>query len=131
MMLWVERGHAPDAIIARQGPEDRMSSFGLPGPPPRSVGESGAPPEAKTCPAGPMPGAEQQEKLQASPVRSRPVYPYPSIAAYDGKGDPNDASSYSRGDPLAAVQIPDWAGSELSDPMHLGDSEVAYEAGRV
>ena len=28
------------------------------------------------------------------PLATRPVYPYPYIARYTGKGDPNDAASY-------------------------------------
>jgi feruloyl esterase len=28
-------------------------------------------------------------------VRTRPVYPYPDVPAYDGTGDPDDAASFS------------------------------------
>ena len=59
---WVEKGVAPDAVIARS------------------------------------PGARKA-------ARSRPVFPYPAPARYDGKGDPNEASSYVRGAPLTAPRL--------------------------
>jgi hypothetical protein len=31
--------------------------------------------------------------------RSRPVYPYPLLARYSGKGDPKDASAFGAHDP--------------------------------
>lgn len=68
---WVERGVAPDAVIARS------------------------------------PGQE---------TRSRPVFPYPAVAQYDGKGDPNEASSYVRAAPLFSAESPDWAGSDFYRP---------------
>ncbi len=48
--------------------------------------------------------------------RSRPVYPYPSVARYDGEGDPNDASSYVRAAPLVTAGTPDWAGADFYRP---------------
>jgi feruloyl esterase len=68
---WVEKGLAPDAVVARS-------------PPPAD--------------------------------RSRPVYPYPVLARYSGRGDPNDASSYGRGAPLVTAGTPDWAGADFYRP---------------
>ena len=68
---WVERGVAPDAVIARS------------------------------------PGRE---------ARSRPVFPYPAVPRYDGKGDPNEASSFVRAAPLFSAESPDWAGSSFYRP---------------
>jgi pimeloyl-ACP methyl ester carboxylesterase len=36
----------------------------------------------------------------------RPVYPYPGVAVYKGKGDPNDAENYSRGTVWPTVSEP-------------------------
>ena len=74
MIEWVERGVAPDAVIAR-------------------------------APQAPTTGE-----------RSRPVYPYPSIARYGGTGDPNAASSYVRAAPLVSAETPAWAGSDFYRP---------------
>ncbi len=46
-------------------------------------------------------------------ARSRPVYPYPYIAQYGGKGDANDAASYHRSDKRHEVTVPAWAGSDF------------------
>lgn len=47
---------------------------------------------------------------------SRPMYPYPAVAKYNGTGDPNAASSYTSGSPLYTAQSPDWAGVDFFDP---------------
>ncbi|GAA1627923.1 hypothetical protein GCM10009744_14740 [Kribbella alba] len=70
---WVERGDAPDRIIA----------------------------------TAVDPNAHQV-------VRSRPVFPYPLRAAYDGSGSIDDATNFVPAAPLRASQdtIP-WAGTDL------------------
>lgn len=116
---WVERGEAPDAIVTRQDTNPRGNGFGQPGGPPR--GSAGAPMalplEAGRVPTGmgPPPG---MAPLPSVPVtaRSRPVYPYPYIAEYKGSGDPNAASSYRQGKPLALTTIPEWAGADFYRP---------------
>jgi feruloyl esterase len=35
-----------------------------------------------------------EKKEKGKTVLSRPVYPYPKVAVYDGKGDPNKESSF-------------------------------------
>lgn len=112
MMLWVEQGRAPDAIVAHQAQPGQRSGFGQPGGPPGggAGGAPGAGPRGMGLPPGT--GAASAPFVP----RSRPVFPYPYVAAYDGKGDPNQASSYRRGKPLAAVQVPDWAGSDFYRP---------------
>jgi feruloyl esterase len=49
-------------------------------------------------------------------VRSRPVYPHPAIAQYDGQGDPTAAASYGPGAPLVTAAAPDWAGADFYTP---------------
>lgn len=128
MMLWVERGQAPDAIVARQAPPGRGNGFGQPGDAARGGDGPGAPPPGTTPPSGatpggmaPPPGAGVRAEQPPAPSRSRPVYPYPFVAAYDGTGDPDRASSYRRGGPLAAVRTPDWAGSDFYRPYAARD----------
>jgi feruloyl esterase len=47
---------------------------------------------------------------------SRPMYPYPAMAKYNGIGDPNLAASYSRSTLLYTTQTPDWAGIDMFSP---------------
>ncbi len=98
MLNWVENGVAPQEIVARQTAGSDASGFGQP---------SGAPPKD---PAE-RPAAQSSDAV----VRSRPVYPYPFVAKYDGKGDPNLATSYARGDREEAVIEP-WAGEDFYRP---------------
>jgi hypothetical protein len=48
----------------------------------------------------------------ATPDRTRPIFPFPSVAAYRGKGDINDAASFERksGPPLPPAKL-NWQGS--------------------
>jgi feruloyl esterase len=73
LMSWVEKGHAPTAVSTGKT-ADRPS--GPPGPRPAAAPRT---PYARPAP---------------TVVATRPVYPYPLIAHYTGKGDPNDAASY-------------------------------------
>jgi feruloyl esterase len=60
---------------------------------------------------------------------TRPVYPYPDIPAYNGSGDPNQASSFH---PVVAPAYSDhsdytsWIGNYLFDqPIGIGDQAVS------
>jgi feruloyl esterase len=73
---WVENGKAPEAVTAYHMATDPYK--------PLTVG-------SETVPQFPRyPLAEDGFD------RSRPVYPYPDIARYSGKGDPNKASSWEK-----------------------------------
>lgn len=105
LIAWVEGRRAPDAIVTSTPRAEERSLFGLPG---GGAGRDGPPPAGARLP--PLP--------QASPApvaRSRPVYPYPHVAAYRGTGDPLRAENYVRGD-AAPVPVPKWAGSDLFAP---------------
>lgn len=67
---WVEKGQAPDAVITHHLIKEQ-NYLGLPRP-------------RYPLPAG-------------SFDRTRPVYPYPAIARYKGKGDPKQAASWRKG----------------------------------
>lgn len=94
-MNWVENGQAPDAIQSstQAGPPN---NFGQP--------TAGGPP-----PGAPAPAAH-------AVAMSRPVYPYPALAKYDGKGDPNLAASYTHGEALYSKPVSDWAGADFFKP---------------
>ncbi|POM73589.1 Hypothetical protein PHPALM_9551 [Phytophthora palmivora] len=49
-------------------------------------------------------------------TRSRPIYPYPSLAKYSGQGDVNDAANYIEGEPLYTDKTRDWAGESFFEP---------------
>jgi feruloyl esterase len=70
---WVERGHAPDRIVAAFRQED------------------------------------------GSVTRTRPVFPYPLRARYDGTGSTDDASNFVPAPPLVSPvgDVINWAGSYL------------------
>ena len=111
MMNWVEHGAAPDGIVTTQASTGGRTGFGLAGGPPNggmSRPSRGAAPPQMTPPAGVHEGA--------TPKRSRPVYPYPFVAALDATKDPDQASSYRRGAASEAVEIPDWAGDDFYRP---------------
>ncbi|NTI64964.1 tannase/feruloyl esterase family alpha/beta hydrolase [Agrobacterium rhizogenes] len=98
MLNWVEKGTAPQEIVARQTADGDTSGFGQP---------NGAPPKDATK----KPTAKSSDKI----VRSRPVYPYPYTTKYKGKGDRNLAASYTRSDREEAVIEP-WAGADFYQP---------------
>lgn len=112
MMAWVEAGSAPDAIVTRTPTAGQRSMFGLPG------GGSG-PAAAKGMPAGMKQGmAPPPGMMPAAPVgpaRTRPVYPYPYVASFQGAGDPNAAAGWTKGK-AAPVEVPSWAGKDNYKP---------------
>ncbi|WP_372168521.1 tannase/feruloyl esterase family alpha/beta hydrolase [Xanthomonas axonopodis] len=113
MLAWVEGGTAPDAIEARQPAQAAASDFGAPrgaGGRPGGMGQRpAATPGAQAAALGPT-------ATSATAVeRSRPVYPWPYVAAWNGKGDQNQASSFVRG-PAIGFSMPDWAGSNCFAP---------------
>lgn len=44
---------------------------------------------------------------------TRPMYPYPAVAKYNGTGDANAAASYSSSAALYTAPVPDWAGVDF------------------
>ncbi len=87
LMAWVEQQQKPEMIVAGKTANQRntIPGEGMPG---------------SAAAAVRMPYA-----LPAQPVvLTRPVFPFPNIARYDGKGDRNDPASYQ---PMkSSVQIP-------------------------
>ncbi|WP_299538359.1 tannase/feruloyl esterase family alpha/beta hydrolase [uncultured Herbaspirillum sp.] len=129
MMQWVESDIAPAAITARQASASAASDFGAPrgagaqdghrGPRAGGPGGPGGPGPMWPRPA-PAPGAQAAAlgaaaQASAATVRTRPVYPWPYTAVWDGHGDPSLASSFRQGAPIAFA-LPDWAGADFFVP---------------
>ncbi|MBB3193312.1 tannase/feruloyl esterase family alpha/beta hydrolase [Roseateles terrae] len=124
MMAWVERGIAPDAVLTRTPePRQRGNGFGQPEarPAPPMAGPSG--PTVSGPPSGPPDGAPQEppsgvlDLARSGPVvqRTRPVYPYPQVARYQGKGDIHSADSF-RAVAGSDIPVPAWAGEDFFQP---------------
>jgi feruloyl esterase len=77
LMAWVEQHRQPEMIVAGK-PSNQRSAI------PGEGGEGGG----NAGPRYPYAATAQPTVLK------RPVYPFPSIARYDGKGDKNDPASY-------------------------------------
>ena len=74
---WVEKGQAPDALIAYHPVKDYPIVQ-------REVTDYG----------GTYSKLDRFPLKQGEYDRARPLYPYPAFAKYSGKGDPNDPASY-------------------------------------
>ena len=90
IMAWVEKGVAPNALIASHW-------------------------VAGAGPAGPASSIESNPKSD----RSRPVYPYPLTAKYNGTGSIDDATNYSAGPakPVPASEF-QWLGASFFTPHY-------------
>ncbi|MEK1943179.1 MAG: tannase/feruloyl esterase family alpha/beta hydrolase [Pseudomonas sp.] len=107
MLAWVEAGQAPQAITTTQASADQQHARGFGAP----VGVKGPPPGQGKPPMGPPPVFDT-----ANQGRTRPVYPYPLVAVYDGHGDPKQASSYRpERSPVAESNV-QWLGADFFTP---------------
>jgi feruloyl esterase len=92
LMAWTEEQTQPKVILSEKVSQQPM---GMMGPPP-GTGANTDQQKAQNQFHGPMmarrsdPFAQPAQKALAS----RPVYPYPYVARYTGKGNPKDAASY-------------------------------------
>ena len=67
---------------------------------------------------GTVPDAITTNRVDAAGTvtSSRPMYPYPAVAQYNGSGDPNAMASYSKGSALYTAPVPDWTGVDFYSP---------------
>jgi feruloyl esterase len=79
---WVEKGQAPDRLVAYHRPKEYPQV-------PREVTDYGA--TYSKFDRFPLDSSEYD--------RARPLFPYPAIARYKGKGDPTQPDSYVRASP--------------------------------
>jgi feruloyl esterase len=77
LMAWVEEGTVPTMLVAQRAAPPAMPGGSASGPPARAL----------------VP-------------RSRPIYAYPQIARYSGKGSADDATSFA---PITPPKLPDLA----------------------
>ena len=96
LMSWVEQGQKPNAIVANQ--MNNIQADGA-GAPQKS--------QSKKMPIKPQ---------NVSIVRSRPVYPFPYVAQYNGNGDENQASNYHAVKGEEGTANYSWAGQEYYQP---------------
>ncbi len=92
LMAWTEDGQAPQQLIT--GKREQVDAGGMPSAPANApMGDGTASAEAQ------FHGVQRPSSPIATPNKpvtaTRPVFPYPYIARYIGKGDINDASNYA------------------------------------
>ena len=111
IMNWVELNKAPRELVATHvSRPDRMEGPppGAAGPPP-GMRPPGAPPMQKTAPPPDLSSGPQKAD------RTRPVFPYPLVAVYSGKGDINEWTSFV-GKPGKEFDQPAWLGASYFEP---------------
>jgi feruloyl esterase len=93
LMAWTELHHAPEMIIGGK-PETAQNGPGGGG------GQGGQNAAARTGLAGATGGVWGNHNPFSAPSRpnqlTRPIFAFPYVARYSGKGDPNDAASYEK-----------------------------------
>jgi hypothetical protein len=110
IMSWVETGSAPHKLIASHTTGGEPSPGGQ-GPPRGERGPSAAGAPSLAGAPGLLP------PTQGEVDRSRPVFPYPLVARYTGKGSIDDAASFVEAMP--EQQWPEkfeWYGSSFFTP---------------
>ena len=107
LMAWVERGQAPDQIIAGRP----VGGARPPGPPPAAA--PGIPAAMAAGDRGPPDiGKVKME-------RTRPVYPYPLVARYRGQGSIDDAANFIAARPSTPEPTAyRWEGAKFMAPKH-------------
>jgi len=58
-----------------------------------------------------MMGPPPSRSVAKLPPRSRPVFPYPAVARYSGKGSIDEAASFIRNMPEPHTDVASWIGS--------------------
>ncbi|YCH46329.1 tannase/feruloyl esterase family alpha/beta hydrolase [Pseudomonas sp. SA195] len=89
VMRWVESGQAPEAILVRAPGDDTSTRIAA--------------------------GTQHHSKPVAA-SEGRPVYPYPYVARYVGRGQSGKDGHYTRGAPLTHAPTPAWRGSDFYSP---------------
>ena len=55
----------------------------------------------------------QTDATTSAVTASRPVYPYPAVAKFNGSGDWHDGANWAQGAPLYNDPAPAWAGASF------------------
>lgn len=106
LMAWVEMNQAPSMLVAGRsaGPNASGGQFGSTNPIQNAPYAEPAPPMAYT----------------------RPIYPYPLVAKYSGKGDVNDAASFEPTSP--SVRVPQVFGNQVHARLLGPNNQKFYRA---
>ena len=140
IMAWVERGTAPFGIVASHelggvrgpvagvpsgmpadgGPGIAGPPTGMPGPPPGISGPAlpgaGMPPIPQS---GNHKGQRSPAEQTANADRTRPIYPYPLTADYNGSGSVDDARNFRPGPAKPASPLAlQWLGASFYRPHY-------------
>ncbi len=101
LMAWVEMHQEPTLVVAGKTVQAAPPGGGQGGPAQAGAQGQGAPPQGgQNAAAQPPRAAGIQNNPYPLPDKpttyTRPIYPFPYVAQYTGKGDPNDAANYER-----------------------------------
>ena len=114
---WVERGVAPEQIVATQYESDvATAGGGFENPTEIEASPTGAPVTSVATPSGPTqpPGGRSDEAPSGAVVRTLPAFPYPLQPQYTGTGDVNQAQNYVPVLPATPTEDDiDWIGKDL------------------
>jgi feruloyl esterase len=124
LMEWVEGGSAPKQIIATQVAEKPMgpppgadgspSAAGPPGAHARSSAAPSGPPPPGIGPPPPGTGPAPLPQADEKALRTRPVYSYPQVAQFSGRGSPDDFQNYHPvPGPIADPSTYEWEGQQF------------------
>ena len=108
LMAWVEKGHAPNMLVASHVPSDTRKP-GAPRAPAPAAAPNAAAVRDALQPQSPAP-------TEAAPDIIRPVFPYPMIAKYKGAGDTNDPKNFTAVASPAPASLANWLGSSFYTP---------------
>jgi len=123
LMAWVESGKAPGRMVAaRAGQTAEGLPVGIRGAGPNGPGAGGPPLAGPGGPGGPAgPGGVQAARQgpppgmmppkEVLPPRSRPIFAYPQVARYSGKGSVDDAASFVAATPAPTKDVAVWIGA--------------------
>ena len=126
IMGWVERGGAPDKIMAAhttgaESPGARRAPAAAAGPGPGGPGGPDGPPGGFQA-AAQNPTREAPGLLPGTPGkvdRTRPVFAYPMVAVYTGSGSIDDAANFVAASPKTAQPEKfDWLGASFFTPHY-------------
>ncbi|WP_114240301.1 tannase/feruloyl esterase family alpha/beta hydrolase [Dyella sp. C9] len=117
LMQWVESHHAPEMIVAGR---PRVEPLMMGPAPAAAPGPGGSPEDRSTMPKGTMPptmGGASGLKPALPVNRTRPIFAYPQVARYAGKGDVDQAANFVAATPSDSdPSIPTWLAASFYQP---------------
>lgn len=114
LMAWTELGHKPQKLIAGKPGNNQQA----PAPKPQTAtADAPATGKPSTLLHGEMFQSSPLPRAAQPLVATRPVFPYPLIARWTGKGSPDDAANYVAVRPeVGPARLPDSRALQLIGP---------------